>query len=166
MAQEDTEVSVTLSTEKEYLIYTPKTVSDSGVITAGGFDTVTDWSYSVSPVNHSITNTPFFSFSPSVDTFTASYNADPSLFPLKYIDYVTSSNRTVRTTTWGGIPASSEISLMRERTVSVYVWSLTVTAEGYVGLEFKTATSSYNLLVFANYDINRDILVNEINRRR
>jgi hypothetical protein len=118
-----------------------------------------------------------FSVSAAGGTITVTYNVDFSVFPLQYVDYITPAGNLTRIQ---GIDAienlpspiqSPEIIKMREDTKSVVDFILTVFSIGTeTDEEGNSSTTefstSYSIIITANYDTNRDRLIAEVNARR
>lgn len=101
------------------------------------------------------------------------YEPVRGLFPLNFIDYQDTDEITIKRVTgldaWGLVPSSSlNIIHMQEDIKSSSQWEIKATA---INLDTNTPPDDKDIfighvIIIANYDKNRDRLINEVNKRR
>jgi hypothetical protein len=111
-------------------------------------------------------------------SITVTYTPDPFIFPLQYIDYANNSGEIVRINgvdAWDRVPPPSQspqIIKMQEATGDVVDYFVTVTSieevagEEGAGSTFITHSTTFQLEIFADYDISKDILIAAVDARR
>lgn len=82
------------------------------------------------------------------------------VFPLEELRYIEGEQR-VKVESWDDLPSGSrDVYSYKPHPVNHYIWELSLT------LVPSGETVSYRIRVEANYDTGRDILVEEVNKRR
>jgi hypothetical protein len=134
-------------------------------------------SHTLSPKIRPPSDDPF-SISPGGSSITVTYNPDPFIFPLQYIDYADVTGSIVRISgvdAWDRVPPPSQsphIVKMQEATGDVVDYFVTVTSieeiagEEGAGSTFITHSTTFQLEIFADYDISKDILIAAVDARR
>lgn len=163
----------TLSPSGGDLIETTELAFTGTTVSAVGFSEVTEWTWTLVPIT---AGTPDgsgnFTIAGSGLMFAVDYVSELGLFPLQYVRYQTPERTLVEVDSWDAVPGPADapqITKMREDTKDLVEWQLDITA---TGLDMSsppkpvTASGSYVLRVFANYDTSRDRLVDAINAKR
>ena len=104
----------------------------------------------------------------SSGSVTATYVVDPTIFPLQYIEYVGAAGSVVRVSgidAWDNLPGpvvAQHIVKMREDSKDLIEYTLTVFSEDLEG----SYTTVFTIIIFADYDVSRDLLSAAVNDRR
>jgi hypothetical protein len=134
-------------------------------------------SHTLSPKIRPPSDDPF-SISPGGSSITVTYNPDPFIFPLQYIDYVDTNGSVVRINgvdAWDrvpDVPQSPHIVKMQEATGDVVDYFVTVISEEEIAGEegesstFITHSTTFQLEIFADYDISKALLLAAVDARR
>lgn len=134
-------------------------------------------SHSLSPKIRPPSDDPF-SVSPGGSSVAVTYNPDPFIFPLQYIDYATPDGSIVRINgvdAWDRVPPvsqSPQIIKMQEATGDVVDYTLTVISiEEVAGEEgasstFITHSTTFQMEIYADYDVSKALLIAAIDARR
>ena len=132
-------------------------------------------------LSHSLSGPPRqpFSVSGSGSTVTVTYNPDPLLFPLQYVEFVNDAGNVVRVNgndAWDNVPGPSianHISKMREDTKDLLTWTLSVQGEKTVPGDpdpdaepdappppptVVPFSASFTIVILANYNISKALL--------
>ena len=135
------------------------------VVTAQGFDEVTDWEWSASPgFPDGVEVTP------EGEQLRLAWELVPDLFPVELIRYrMDGEIHTVGA--WADVPeAAEQLTELRADTQNKHIYELTVTANGFVEEGGQpvpaSATETYAVEILQQYDTNRDILQEEVDARR
>ena len=154
------------------IINTTEDVGASVTITTT-LNTVESWSVDFVGVGAAPDNPPSLIGTDQGASFLIEYVPTNQLFPLQYVDYLEPDESRVRVTgadAWDQVPDpedAPEIVEMREDDNDLLVWEAQVTAEGLDEMaQPATATATYTITVFANYNLSRDTLVEAVNARR
>lgn len=145
-------------------VYTQDTIE------AVGFSSVS-WSWSLSEVSPTPSNTEGKNIiiTPQGMSLILEYVSEEDLFPLISVEYLFNQDSTTREKVddFADIPSdSSDIVRMEEDRKSWCDWILTVTATGTdTSSNPATATGTYDIRIYSNYDISRDKLKSEVNKR-
>ncbi|MCC5811203.1 MAG: hypothetical protein JJU06_12610 [Ectothiorhodospiraceae bacterium] len=135
------------------------------IVTAEGFDDVTDWEWSASP-----SFPDGVEVTPEGEQLRLAWDLVPDLFPLDLIRYrLDGEIHTVGA--WADVPAEAEqITELRADTENKREYTFTVTANGFVEEGGQpvpvSATETYTVQILQQYDTNRDILQEEVDARR
>lgn len=144
-------------------------ISDS--INAVGFSNVS-WSWNLTEDSGTPSNSEGRNIvvTPQGMSLNIAYISEEEMFPIMTIDYLFSRDKDTRQSVdeWANVPdSSSDIVLLREDLKSWCDWSLSVTASGTdTSGNPAVATGQYDIRIFATYDTSRDILIEEVNKRR
>lgn len=140
------------------ILSTRETVSASG--TAGIPGEYVSYTISPNPAPIIVTG--------SSGSVTATYAVDPTIFPLQYIEYAGITGEIVRLSgidAWANLPdpaVAPHIVKMREDTKDLIEYTLTVFSEDFEG----SYTTVFTIIIFADYDVSRDLLSAAVNDRR
>lgn len=156
----------------EEIINTPVDVGASYIIGAStdmGVESEDDgmaqheWSWELSE------HTDAIQFSPSGDTLQVTYHPDLTIFPVDALDYLQSDYDTrVRisgVSVWDQLPdkdRAPEIVYMKARTPNFKMFIASVTYSDGMA----SSTKDFAVIIYANYSIIRDILMEALNARR
>lgn len=111
-------------------------------------------------------------------SITVTYTPDPFIFPMQYIDYLSNSGEVIRINgvdAWDRVPPPAEspqIIKMQEATGDVVDYFVTVTSieevagEEGAGSTYITHTTTFQMEIFADYDISKAQLVAAVDARR
>jgi hypothetical protein len=140
------------------ILSTRETVSASG--TAGIPGEYVSYAISPNPAPIVVTG--------SLGSVTATYIIDPTIFPLQYIEYLNVAGEVVRVSgfdAWTDFPGPAvapHIVKMREDTKDLIEYTLTVFSEDIEG----SYTTVFTIIIFADYDVSKELLVAAVNDRR
>lgn len=150
-------------------------IEDQSQSGSGSYPGAYDDGYNITPYSRP------FSVSLGGGSVTVTYNVDFEIFPLQYVDYVSSSGDKVRIpgiTAMDVLPgpsAAPHVFKMREDTKSSFNFTLTVYShdetlitdeDGNSYLDITNYVTSFAIIIIANYNTNRDKLVAAVNTRR
>jgi hypothetical protein len=115
----------------------------------------------------------------SSGSVTATYVVDPTIFPLQYIEYVGAAGSVVRVSgidAWDNLPGpvvAQHIVKMREDTKDLIEYTLTVTSKETIPSEEEGGEATevfyqtvFTIIIFADYDVSKDLLTAAVNDRR
>lgn len=155
------------------LITTEENVYTDATITATGFSTVDEWSWSITGVSAGAQdNPPNFVVTPDGLDLLVAYVTEDGLFPIQAIRFIDDQGQDQSVDRFEDLPPPAQSPVLyelREDTKSVLEWELAVTAAGQdtqSPSQPATASGTYTLTVFANYDTSRDKLVAAIEARK
>ena len=161
-----------INTDEDVFVQTTITASET-----------VEWEWSLNPIGDAppqeqIVPTNFVIAPDSEPTSTqlnVSYIDNERLFPLDWIRYKTFDNQIVQVDFWEDVPQPDQspyIFFMKPNNNNMWQWELEVTASpagsttGTTGGTTQSVTATYIIQIFTNYNTNRDILVDEIDKRR
>ena len=134
---------------------------------------VESWDWDIAGIGAAPSNPPEFVVTDQGDSLLLEYEPSPALFPLQYVDYQDDAGQRVRVTgtdAWDQVPPpddAPEILKMQEDDKDLLEWTASVTATGLDDEgQPATASGSYPITVFANYDQSRDLLTDAVDERR
>jgi hypothetical protein len=150
-----------------YIVVTTEDVGASGTQSIPG----TYVSHSFGPKIRPPLDDPF-TISGGGGSVTATYNPDPLVFPLQYVEYINPAGGTVRVNgvdAWTRVPGPSEavhIVKMREDTKDKVEYTLTVISQEYTEDGLQTYSTTFQAKVYANYDPSKGLLTAAVDARR
>ena len=134
---------------------------------------VESWDWDIAGIGAAPSNPPEFVVTDQGDSLLLEYEPSPDLFPLQYVDYQDDAGQRVRVTgtdAWDQVPPPAdapEILKMQEDDKDLLEWTASVTATGLDDEgQPATASGSYPIIIFANYDQGRDILIAAVDARK
>lgn len=153
------------------LISTQVDVADQGIVSAQGFIGGVTWTWSIEGVPPApLDPGGAFSVLEGGLSLTVDYIVTLGLFPF-IVRYIDAFAQAFEVDDWALVPPPSSgaevVGLRVENPVELFKFQLSVTATGQ---DSQTGDQTqvgavYDLDIFQNYDINRDILVDEVNAR-
>lgn len=150
---------------------TTELVFRSEDITAVGFDGPPAWSWTLSPIGETPSSSVEgvnITITPSGMKLIATYFTEENLFPIQKIVYLDKDMTRHTVDEWFEIPGingSPDIVELHENWKSWCDWSLSVTAVGTSDSLPATASGSYVIRVYANYNTSRDTLRDMLDER-
>lgn len=133
-------------------------------VQAVGFDAPPSMSWSVSP---SLPQGVAVEDGPGL--VEASWERVIDLFPLVHIRYLQEAldSQVQEVAAWADLPAdAAEVTEFLANGTNMREYALTVTATGTAGGQPASADGSYQIQIWHQYDINRDIMKGEVDARR
>lgn len=161
-----------LSPPPGMILETDEMDAATATIQAVGFSSVASWTWSITgigaapddvePQNFTVTEAGL--------ELSVEYIDEEGLFPLQHIDYLDAAGQRQRVDKWEGLPdpdQSPDLAEMREDDKDLLDWELSVTAEGTdTQGNPATASGTYQLRVYADYDASQQRLQEAIDARR
>ena len=150
-------MAITLSPADGELLFTTEDSFISETITASGDNLPVSWSWILDSDN--------FSISYNGTSLTVSYISADVLFPF-IIKYLDKDQNIQNISKWTDLPDdmenSPEIIALLASLINNKIWSLSVIATDSIS---ETASGNYTLKVNTNYTLNKNILVDELEKR-
>lgn len=159
-----------LSPESGMALTSTEFVYTHDTIEAVGFSSVS-WSWQLNEVNPTPSGTEGKNIiiTPSGMSLRIEYVSEEDLFPLVSVEFLFDQDKTTRDMVddFSDVPeGASDIVRMEEDRKSWCDWVLSVTASGTdTSSNPAVATGTYDIRIFANYDVSRDKMLEEVNKR-
>ena len=113
-----------------------------------------------------------FTISGGGGSVTVTYNPDPLVFPLQYVEYTNPAGEVVRVNgvdAWDRVPGPTEavnIVTMREDTKDKVEYTITVFSQEFTEEGVQSYTTTFQAKVYANYNPSKDLLLAAVDARR